>query len=250
MVVVLRVRGHRVGVLAVDPSSPFTGGAVLGDRIRMQRHALDEGVFVRSMATRGQLGGLARTTREAALVLDAMGFDVILIETVGVGQDEVDVAELAHTTVVASPPGMGDDIQAMKSGIFEIGDVFVVNKADHPGTDEAVAQLRGMLGMRGCAEGDWLPPVLRTIASAGEGIAELVDTCFAHRHHLSDSGLFAGHMFRWELHVFKELVKEMTFDKLFGTHNENSRELELLVQKLKARKIDPYSAAESLVQRV
>ena len=150
-----RRRQKRVGVIAVDPSSPFSGGAILGDRVRMQRHATDEGVFIRSMATRGQLGGLSRSTYEASVVLDAMGYDVILVETVGVGQDELDVVDLAHTTAVVSVPGMGDGIQAMKAGILEIGDLFVINKADLPGADEVERQLAMMLQLREFGEKDW-----------------------------------------------------------------------------------------------
>src|SRR5210317_1673732 len=159
-----RQRELKVGVVAVDPSSPLSGGAFLGDRLRMRQHTEDDGVFIRSMATRGHLGGLSRTTREAVMVLDAMGYDVVIIETVGVGQAEVEIAELAHTKAVVSIPGMGDDIQAMKAGILEIGDVFVVNKADRPGADDVVTQLRGMLEMGTNPEGAWHPPVLKTVA--------------------------------------------------------------------------------------
>ncbi|MBI5017757.1 MAG: methylmalonyl Co-A mutase-associated GTPase MeaB [Deltaproteobacteria bacterium] len=241
-----RGRGMKVGVIAIDPSSPFTGGAILGDRIRMQRHATDDGVFVRSMATRGHLGGLSKATGEAALVLDAMGYDVILIETVGVGQDEVEVVDLAHTTAVVSLPGMGDDIQAMKAGILEIGEVFIVNKADKPGADEVVKQLTVMLEMRHYKPGDWRPRVLRTVAVNSEGISELVEAFLAHRQHLQESGTLADRKEKRELHFFRELVKEMAYERIFGALGGNGV-LAALLEDLKARKIDPYSAAEKLV---
>lgn len=246
----LRARDRTVGVIAVDPSSPFSGGAVLGDRIRMQRHALDEGVFVRSMATRGQLGGLSATTHAAALVLDAMGYDVVVIETVGVGQDELDVADLAHTTVVTSLPGTGDDIQAIKSGVLEIGNVFVVNKADRPGADEAVRQLRAMLSMRSFVEGDWRPPVLKTIATTGEGVSALVDACLAHWKHMRDSRNLAERETRRELEVFKRLVKEMAYERLSVRHELHGRKLAALIEDLKTRKTDPYTAAETMVRDI
>ncbi len=184
----VRRRNLKIAVVAIDPSSPISGGALLGDRIRMRRHTEDDGVFIRSMATRGHLGGLSKTTRETVLVFDAMGYDVILIETVGVGQDEVEIAQFAHSTAVVSLPGMGDDIQAMKAGLLEIGDLFVVNKADTPGADDVVEQLRAMLGMSSRAETDWLPPILKTVAVKNRGIIELVDAFWQHRKFLMDSG--------------------------------------------------------------
>lgn len=241
-----RGRGMKVGVIAIDPSSPFSGGAILGDRIRMQRHATDDGVFVRSMATRGHLGGLSKATGEAALVLDAMGYDVVIVETVGVGQDEVEVVDLAHTTAVVSLPGMGDDIQAMKAGILEIGEVFIVNKADKPGADEVVKQLTVMLEMRDYKPGDWRPLVVKTIASAGEGIPELVEAFLAHRQQLRESGALADRMVKRELHFFKELVKEMAYEKIFGALGDDGA-FKALVDDLKSRRTDPYSAAEKLV---
>jgi LAO/AO transport system kinase len=242
----LRARAFKVGVIAVDPSSPFSGGAILGDRIRMQRHAVDEGVFVRSMATRGHLGGLSKATGEAALVLDAMGYDVILIETVGVGQDEVEVVDLAHTTAVVSLPGMGDDIQAMKAGILEIGDVFVVNKADKPGADEVVRQLQVMLEMREKDPGGWQPAVLKTVGTTNEGIPELVDALLAHRDWLRESGRLAERVVKRERHYFRELVKELAYEKIFSCAGAESR-YGALLEELTARRIDPYSAAEALI---
>lgn len=242
-----RSRNMRVAVVAIDPSSPISGGALLGDRIRMRRHADDDGVFIRSMATRGHLGGLSKTTRETVLVFDAMGYDVVIIETVGVGQDEVEIAQFAHTTAVVSLPGMGDDIQAMKAGLLEIGDVFIVNKADNPGADDVVEQLQAMLNLGKRSENDWRPPVLKTVAVKNEGIAELADTFRGHRQFLSDNGTFAEHNFKWEYHFFRQLVMEMAADRIFDRAKDSPSFLELL-DDLKARKVDPISAAEKMIQ--
>ncbi len=244
-----RARDRKVGVVAIDPSSPFSGGAILGDRVRMQRHATDPGVFVRSMATRGHLGGLSKATAEAVFVLDAMGYDVVLVETVGVGQDEVEVVDLAHTTAVVSLPGMGDDIQAMKAGILEIGDVFVVNKADKPGADEVVKQLTVMLEMRNAPADGWQPRVVRTVAVKNEGVPELVDAVLAHRQHLLDSGRLAERMTAREVHFFRQLVKELAAERIFAAL-EGKPEFSALLDDLKARRVDPYSAAERVVEGV
>jgi LAO/AO transport system kinase len=242
-----RRRDLKVGVIAVDPSSPISGGALLGDRIRMHRHLEDRGVFIRSMATRGHLGGLSRTTRETVLVFDAMGFEIILIETVGVGQDEVEIAELAHSTAIVSLPGMGDDIQTMKAGLLEVGDIFIVNKADAPGADEVVEQLRGMLEMSRKSHGNWQPPVLKTVATKNEGLAELVDIFCRHRQFLTDSGRFSEQNFKQEFQFFRHLVKEMAADRIFGCTSASPSYKELL-DDLKQRKIDPFSAAEHLIK--
>ncbi|UCF91379.1 MAG: methylmalonyl Co-A mutase-associated GTPase MeaB [Desulfobacterales bacterium] len=247
MITEFRRRGRRVGVVAVDPSSPYSGGALLGDRVRMERDAADEGVFIRSMATRGQLGGLSRTTREAVLVMDAMGYEVILIETVGVGQDEVDVAQNVHTTAVVSIPGMGDDIQAMKAGLLEIGDIFVVNKADRPGAEDVAGLLTMMLEMRGIPAGDWKPPVLRTVALNNEGIPELVDALLAHNQYLAASGKLQERIRQRELTFFRQLVIEMAALKIFDLA-ARSPEYAALLDNLRGRQIDPYSAAEKLVE--
>lgn len=189
LITALREQGKRVAVLAVDPSSPFSGGALLGDRIRMEHHATDPGVFIRSVASRGHLGGLSFATPQALRVLDAAGFDVILLETVGVGQSEVEVAARADTTVVIVAPGMGDGIQAAKAGILEIGDVFVVNKADRAGADDTVRDLRHMIQLGNRERSvDWRTPVVRTVASRGDGIPDLVDSLGAHWDWLSSSG--------------------------------------------------------------
>ncbi len=243
----LRQRNMKIGVVAIDPSSPLSGGAFLGDRFRMGRHTEDEGVFIRSMATRGHLGGLSKTTYETVMVLDAMGYDVIIIETVGVGQAEVEIAELAHTKAVVSIPGMGDDIQAMKAGILEIGDVFVVNKADRPGADEVVTQLRGMLEMGTVPEDAWHPPVLKTVAANAEGIAELVNAFWSHHQYLLDSGDFGKHNFEQTFQLLRRLVMEMAADKIFSSIGESTA-YQTLLDALNNRKIDPFTAAETLVK--
>src|SRR5207302_3170385 len=177
----------KLGVLAVDPTSPFSGGAVLGDRLRMQAHAADDGVFIRSMATRGHLGGLARATGDAALVLDAAGCDVIVIETVGVGQDEVDIVRTADVSVVMLVPGTGDEVQALKAGIMEIADIFVVNKADREGADRTVASIEAMLSLESFGDGRWRPPIVKTEATAGKGIAELAAAIDRFRVHTAST---------------------------------------------------------------
>ena len=242
-----RRRDLKVGVVAVDPSSPLSGGAFLGDRLRMRQHTEDEGVFIRSMATRGHLGGLSRTTRETVMVLDAMGYDVVIIETVGVGQDEVEIAEFAHTTAVVSIPGLGDDIQAMKAGLLEIADVFVVNKADRPDADDEVARLRGMLEMGTISESGWKPPVLKTIAVKGEGVAALVDVFWNHRRYLMDSDQFKAHNTQQIFRLFQSLVMEMAADKIFKSAKDSSA-YQTLLSNLNKRKIDPFTAAEKLVK--
>ncbi len=247
--IITEFRGQdmKVGVVAVDPSSPVSGGAFLGDRLRMRQHTEDEGVFIRSMATRGHMGGLSRTTRETVLVLDAMGYEVIIIETVGVGQDEVEIAEFAHTTAVVSVPGMGDDIQAMKAGLLEIGDVFIVNKADRPGADDEVAQLKGMLDMRAIPEDGWHPPVLKTVAVKGEGIAELIDAFCNHRQYLLDGGKFKAHNLEQTHRFFQSIVMEMAADKIFNSAKESTA-YQTLIKNLNQRKIDPITAAEKLIK--
>ena len=247
--IITEFRGQdmKVGVVAVDPSSPKSGGAFLGDRLRMRQHTEDEGVFIRSMATRGHMGGLSRTTRETVLVLDAMGYEVIIIETVGVGQDEVEIAEFAHTTAVVSVPGLGDDIQAMKAGLLEIGDVFIVNKADRPGADDEVAQLKGLLDMRAIPEDGWHPPVLKTVAVKGEGIAELIDALWGHRQYLLDRGQFNAHNVEQAYRFFQSIVMEMAADKIFNSAKESTA-YQTLIKNLNKRKIDPITAAEKLIK--
>ena len=231
----------RVGVLAVDPTSPFSGGAILGDRIRMQRHAGDGGVFVRSMATRGQLGGLARATDDARIVLDAAGTDVVLIETVGVGQGEIDVSRTAGVSVVVLAPGSGDDVQALKAGIMEIADVFVVNKADRDGADRAVAEIEGMLSLRDRQPDEWRPPVVKTCAAAGDGIDDVVAAVrrFAARGRAAEDRARRRARARLESILVGRIVDRIAAD----------RALDAAVDAVAAREVDPYAAAGELVRR-
>jgi LAO/AO transport system kinase len=246
MISELRRRGRRVGVLAIDPSSPYSGGALLGDRVRMQGHELDDGVFIRSMANRGRMGGISQSTREAVLVLDAMAHDVILVETVGVGQDEIDIIGVAHATIVVSIPGMGDDIQAMKAGLLEIGDIFAVNKADLVGADDLVRLLQGMLHMRADTGRVWRPPVLKTIAVKAAGIDALVDACYDFRRQALASGELARRAADSQKVFFRQLVAELVTEKILYAprHADTVKELSAAVAK---REIDPYTAAEQLL---
>jgi LAO/AO transport system kinase len=240
-----RERDLRVGVLAVDPTSPFTGGALLGDRVRMQDHATDPGVFIRSMASRGHLGGLAAATPQALRVLDAAGFGVVLVETVGVGQAEVEVASLADTTLVLVAPGTGDAVQAAKAGILEVGDIFVVNKCDSPGAQETVRNLRTMIAMAERGEGDWKPPIVMTTATAGEGIADLTAALDAHWSWLDSS----GERDRRRRARAREEVAAIAVAALrqrMGGLPGDSR-LDELAARVAAGELDPYSAADELV---
>ncbi|MGH3415523.1 MAG: methylmalonyl Co-A mutase-associated GTPase MeaB [Actinocrinis sp.] len=241
-----RARGKRIGVLAVDPSSPFSGGALLGDRVRMQDHATDPEVFIRSMASRGHLGGLAATTPQATRVLDAAGCDVILIETVGVGQSEIEVAEAADTAVVLLAPGMGDGIQAAKAGILEIGDVFVVNKADRDGADATARELNHMLalGERRSA-GDWRPPIVKTVAARGEGTTEVVEALEKHRAWLTETGALAARR-RARAAAEIEAIAFATLRSRFGDLHGDSR-LSALADKVAAGDLDPFTAADELL---
>jgi LAO/AO transport system kinase len=242
----LRRAGRTVGILAVDPTSPFSGGAVLGDRVRMQAHAEDSGVFIRSMATRGHLGGLARTTAEAALVLDAAGFDVVIIETVGVGQDEVDIVRTADIAVVTVVPGTGDDVQALKAGIMEIGDVFVVNKADREGADRIAASIETMLSLADWPAGRWRPPVLRTVATTGAGVPELLAAIDAFRAQTS-AALDRRRRARAEWRLREILGRS------FMQHVESRvlapGEFDRLLDRIAARDRDPYRTAADVMAR-
>jgi GTPase len=241
-----RQAGDRVGVLAVDPTSPFSGGAVLGDRLRMQAHAHDEGVFIRSMATRGHLGGLARTTADAALVLDAAGAQVVVIETVGVGQDEVDIVRTADVSVVTLVPGTGDEVQALKAGIMEIADVFVVNKADREGADRLVSAVESNLALHGYGPDEWRPPIVKTVATSGEGIAALVEATGRFR---AWAAAHAGARRRLRAeHRLRDLVSRRLMDRL-EREILAPGELAGLVDRIAARELDPYLAADDLVRR-
>jgi LAO/AO transport system kinase len=245
LVAAYREQGLRVGVLAIDPTSPFTGGALLGDRVRMQQHATDQGVFIRSMASRGHLGGLAGATPQAVRVLDAAGFDVVMIETVGVGQAEVEIAGMADSTMVIVAPGMGDAIQAAKAGILEIGDVFVVNKSDKPGAQEAVRDLRGMIAMARRSEGDWKPPIVSTTAAAGEGIDDLVGKLEAHGAWLEDSG--EGQ--RRRRARAREEISAIALGELRARMGglPGDERIDGLADRVTAGRLDPYAAAEELI---
>jgi LAO/AO transport system kinase len=243
--------GKTVGVLAVDPTSPFTGGAILGDRIRMQKHFLDEGVFIRSLATRGKFGGLTRSTADAIIVLQAMGKDVIIVETVGVGQDEVDIVHSAHTTVLVTVPGMGDDIQAIKAGLMEIGDIFVVNKADREGAAKTVREIRVMLEMstHKTPPSRWQPPIIPTVALRDEGIDDLYQAILDHRQFLMDQGaselkeVERQRVWNQLLDLIKEGLLETALKRLGGMQG-----LANIVEQIVEKKKDPYAASEELVQ--
>lgn len=242
----IRAQGEKVGIVAVDPTSPFSGGALLGDRIRMQELSTDEGVFIRSMATRGSLGGLARATGDVVKVLDALGQDLIFIETVGAGQSEVEIARAAHTVVVVVAPGLGDEIQAIKAGLFEIADLFVVNKVDREGAEGAVATLNYLLDMNQ-AEGDrWKPPILKTVAIRGEGVEAVVDALEEHRGYLKRSGqLELRNRERSEEEV-KRIIEEALWGRLLSRLKEG--EWERMMLQIADRELDPYTAAEKLLE--
>ena len=235
-----------VGVIAVDPTSPFSGGAVLGDRLRMQTHAADEGVFIRSMATRGHLGGLARATGDAALVLDAAGKDIVIIETVGVGQDEVDIIRTADVSIVTLVPGTGDEVQALKAGIMEIADVFVVNKADREGADRLISTVEANLALHPYASGEWRPPIVPTVATTGSGVPELVEAIARFRTH-SAAVQSARRRTRSEYRL-RELVAYRFMDHL-EREVLAAGELGTIVDRIAARELDPYSAASDLLRR-
>ena len=242
----MRKEGKTVGVIAVDPTSPFSGGALLGDRVRMGAHAGDSGVFIRSMATRGQLGGLSRSTSDVALVLDAAGKDLIVIETIGVGQDEIDIARTADLSIIALVPGTGDDVQALKAGIMEIADIFVVNKADRDGADQLVQAITANQSLQAFGADEWRPPILKTVATTGVGVPELWKTIGAFRDRPADARMTrrrARHEYR-----LRELLSQQ-----FLQHLERALpagELERVVERVATRQLDPYSAVSALMDRV
>ncbi|MBS2025884.1 MAG: methylmalonyl Co-A mutase-associated GTPase MeaB [Deltaproteobacteria bacterium] len=248
IVALLRKQGKTVGVLAVDPTSPFTGGAILGDRIRMQDHALDPGVFIRSLATRGQLGGLSRATSDCARVLDAMGKDVVLIETVGVGQDEVEVCKLAHTTVVVVVPGLGDDVQAIKAGILEVADVFAVNKSDREGSDRTVRDLRHMLELNHIvADGqiEWEIPIVKTVAAKDEGVELLWGQISKHYDSLrAGPGLMKRETARARSELV-EILRERLLHVALTRLRQRGGELDELATRVARREVDPYGIADA-----
>jgi LAO/AO transport system kinase len=269
-----RAAGRRVGVVAVDPTSPFTGGAILGDRIRMQDHALDPDVFIRSMATRGNLGGLSRATADVVAVMDAMGKDVVLVETVGVGQDEIEVAALAHTVVVVAVPGMGDDVQAIKAGVLEIADVFAVNKADREGADRTVRDLQQMLELRRSTAtrpaldhdaahrmrsteawspddpAFWEPPILKTIAVRDEGVGELAEAIEAHRTHLEATGLRRDREVARARAGFLALLRERLLAGALARLAAEQGQLDEIAARIASRQADPFLLVDELAARL
>jgi LAO/AO transport system kinase len=234
--------GRTIGVIAVDPTSPFSGGAMLGDRVRMQAHAREAGVFIRSMATRGHLGGLARATADAAVVLDAAGKDFIIIETVGVGQDEVEIARTADVSIVVLVPGMGDDVQTLKAGVMEIADIFVINKADRDGADRTAAEVEALLGLHAYPEGEWRPPIVRTVATAGQGLEDLVGAIAQFQTHAAT--IMSRRRERAETQLRAILASRlMQRIELRVTAIEMGK----VAERIAARSIDPYSAAAQIL---
>jgi LAO/AO transport system kinase len=245
----LRRREQRVGIVAVDPTSPFTGGALLGDRIRMMELAGDPNVFIRSMASRGSLGGLASSTRDVVRALDAAGFDTIVVETVGAGQAEVEIVRAAQSVVVVTVPGMGDDIQAIKAGILEIADVFVVNKADRPGADQTAAELRMLLSLdEHRKEHTWKVPIVKTVAASGEGVPELADKLAAHLEDLKKSGQLAVRGERQARSEMLALLHQALLAKIESTVGPD--DWQRLVEEVGERQTDPYTAASEIARRI
>lgn len=247
MVKALRIQGFKVGVLAIDPTSPFTGGAILGDRVRMSDLNLDEGVYIRSMGTRGRLGGLSKATSYAVKILDACGYDYIFIETVGVGQSEVDIVKNAETVVLIMVPGLGDDIQAIKAGILEIGDIFVVNKSDRDGANRVVIELEMMLGLNS-EKNVWTPPILMTVADQNKGVTEVVQEIQKHHKHLEETGEILGrNRARLEGEVIDLLTNKITnyiTDKI-----NNNGDFQKEIDRIMGRETDPYTLVENIFKK-
>ncbi len=246
---VFRKRGKTIGVIAIDPSSPFSGGAILGDRIRMQRHATDGGVFIRSLATRGWRGGLSRATANVINIMDAMGKDIILIETVGAGQAEVDIINFTHTSMVILVPGMGDWVQTLKAGILEIADIFVINKADKKGADELKAELEAMLQMSVYSPQAWKPKIFLTEAVNNKGIDELVEGIYQHKEFLIATGGHDTHLKERARLELIEVLKSSLMDHVFQIVNQNNY-LEKLIDDLVNKRTDPYSAASDIIKKL
>ncbi|HUQ49098.1 MAG TPA: methylmalonyl Co-A mutase-associated GTPase MeaB [Terriglobales bacterium] len=241
-----RKQEKTIGIVAVDPTSPYTGGAILGDRIRMQAHYADTGIYIRSMATRGFLGGLARTTADVATALDASGKDMILIETVGVGQDEIDIVRLADVTLVILVPGMGDDVQSIKAGIMEIADIFVINKSDREGADRVEKEIRAMqsLAMR---SDSWTPTIVRTVATDGTGMEELANAIFAYEKYLVDKGLLLKKKISNWRERLVEMLREQLLRKLMKEHVKEEA-IAKYAEEIAEHKRDPYTLVEEIVQ--
>jgi LAO/AO transport system kinase len=243
----LRAQQKTVGIIAVDPSSPFSGGAILGDRIRMQRHGTDEGVFIRSMATRGQMGGLARSTHDVVYIMDALGKDYILVETVGVGQDEVEIVKTAHTTVVVGVPGSGDEIQALKAGVMEIGDIFAINKADREGAERAMREIEIMLEQREWPA--WKPQVYKTIAKEGAGIEALTAGILEHERFIKEHEIKDSLEKQRSQSILRELLQETCTQRILERLSQNGS-FEELVNKVTKKELDPYTAVDEILKKV
>lgn len=241
-----RAQGKTVGIIAIDPTSPFTGGAILGDRIRMNGLTMDEGVFIRSMGTRGSLGGLSHKTADAIKAMDAFGKDIIFVETVGVGQSEVDIVKAADTTMVVLIPGMGDDIQAIKAGILEIGDVFTINKADHDGADKLVREMNMMLDLDGMMT-DWRPPIQKVIASQNEGITETIENIEKHFNYISENGILTKRRTERTKNEMLDVLHS-NIGKYITGKLEKTGELDKYVEQIKARETDPYTVVANVMQ--
>jgi LAO/AO transport system kinase len=242
----LRQEGKTVGIVAIDPTSPFSGGAILGDRIRMQKHTLDDGVFIRSLATRGHLGGLSKSTLDIVNVMDAMGKDVVIIETVGVGQDEVEIVKVVHTNLVLAVPGLGDDIQALKAGILEIADIFVVNKFDREGADRTKQELETMVSMNTYGEGEWVPPVMATVAQTGTGVHELLAEVARHWKFVSREENLQRYRTEKAKVELMEILKKKLIEKAVDDLSR-SGVLDLLLRDIARKRLDPYSVADKVV---
>jgi LAO/AO transport system kinase len=257
LIALYRKQGKKVGVVAVDPTSPFSGGAILGDRIRMQDHALDPEVFIRSLATRGNLGGLSRAASDCVSVMDAMGKDLVIVETVGVGQDEIDIAGLAHCVVVVLTPGMGDDIQAIKAGILEVADVFAVNKADREGSDRTVRELHHMLELRHAtlpvavpgAPELWEPPIVKTVATSKTGIEELVAAIASHLDFLGRTGQRAARETQRARVEFLAILRDQLLASALARLETERGRLDEVASRIAARTADPWALAEELAGR-
>jgi LAO/AO transport system kinase len=243
-----RKQGKTVGIVAIDPTSPFSGGAILGDRIRMNSLTLDEGVFIRSMGTRGSLGGLSHKTADAVKAMDAFGMDVIFVETVGVGQSEVDIVKAADTTMVVLIPGMGDDIQAIKAGILEIGDIFAINKADHDGADKLVTELNMMLDLDGVMK-EWRPPIIKAVANQNIGVTELVETFKKHHDHIVSSGQLTQRRTERTKNEMLDLLSS-NIGSYITRNIVDTGKIDKMVEDIKAHKIDPYTVVSEILQNM
>ncbi len=242
-----RRENHTVGIIAVDPTSPYTGGAILGDRIRMQEHFSDPGIYIRSMATRGSLGGLARTTADVAMVLDASGRDIVMIETVGVGQDEIDVVRVADITVVILVPGMGDDVQTIKAGIMEIADIFVINKSDHEGAERVEREIRALQSLAVRAD-NWTPPVVKTVATQAQGIKELAEAISNYETYLGEQNLLLRRRTQnWEMRLL-EMLRDALLEKARAAMSDG--DLSRFAAEIAEHRRDPYSVIEEVASRL